>query len=402
MKRFLATTLLACAAAATSLASHAGTGLTELPGLQGDGPVTVFYPSTGADQAVQRGPFALQLAWQGAPLAGNGRLVVVTHGSGGNPWVHTDLARALVTAGFVVAVPQHAGDNAKDPSAPGPESWKRRPAEVSRAIDAVAQDARLGPLLALDKVGVFGGSAGGHTALTLAGGHWSPARFKQHCDAHISEDFSSCVGMFTLLRGNLFDGLKKAAALGVIRHRFDDPADQSYNDPRVQAAIASVPFAADFDMDSLATPRIPLGLVTAGKDINQVPRFHSGAVLAACQDRCTHIAHLADAGHGAMLSPMPPLGVLSDVARELLSDPPGFDRSALPEVDARIVAFLQQHLQPLRPLAGAAATAAGKGGPLTAPRPAAARAIAQACAARKAAYAASPRRLESASPCPPP
>lgn len=327
---------------------HAGTGLLELAGLQGDGPVTVFYPSSAANAPIQRGPFDLQLAWQGAPVRGNGRLIVVTHGSGASPWVHTDLAHALVAAGFVVALPEHAGDNHKDASTPGPETWKRRPAEVSRAIDAVAQDTRLAPLLALDKVGVFGGSAGGHTALTLAGGRWSSARFKRHCEAHIAEDFSSCVGFLTRLQGNALDGLKKMVALAVIRLRFDDETMQGQTDPRIQAAVAMVPFAADFDMASLATPRIALGLVTAGMDINQVPRFHSSAVLDACRDRCTHIAHLPSAGHGAMLSPLPPLPLLGDVGVALLSDPPGFDRSALPKLNAQVAAFFAQHLQPLR------------------------------------------------------
>jgi len=64
-------------------------------------------------------------------------------------------------------------------SAVGPDSWKRRPAEVSRAIDAVGQDARFAPLLALDKVGMYGMSAGGHTALSLAGGRWSPAAIQR-------------------------------------------------------------------------------------------------------------------------------------------------------------------------------------------------------------------------------
>ena len=58
---------------------------------------------------------------------------------------------------------------------------QRRPHEVSRAIDAVAQDRRFAPLLVLDKVGMYGFSAGGHTALSLADGRWSPALFKQHC-----------------------------------------------------------------------------------------------------------------------------------------------------------------------------------------------------------------------------
>ena len=38
-------------------AAQAATGLTELPGLEGDGPVTVFYPSDAEAKPVQRGPF---------------------------------------------------------------------------------------------------------------------------------------------------------------------------------------------------------------------------------------------------------------------------------------------------------------------------------------------------------
>jgi len=345
--RAIAGLLLALSATLVGTA-RAGMAVTELAGLAGDRPVTVFHPTAAADEPTRRGPFTLALAPGGEPRAGNGRLVVMSHGSGGNPWVHTDLARALVQAGFVVAMPEHAGDSSRDPSAPGPESWKRRPAEVSRAIDAIAADTRLAPLLDLDRVGVFGGSAGGHTALTFAGGTWSPARFRQHCEAHIADDFSSCVGFTTRLRGNLLDGLKQWVALAVIRLRFGDDTGYTHDDPRVQAAVASVPFAADFDMATLTHPRIPLGLVTAGLDVNQVPRFHSSAVLDACQSRCTHVAHLAGASHGAMLSPMPPLHLLEDLQIALLGDPPGFDRAVLPEVDARVVRFFLQHLQPLR------------------------------------------------------
>lgn len=344
--RTLAGLLLALSAAAGT--GHAGTAVTEIPGLAGERPVTVFHSTAMSDEQTRRGPFKLALAPDAQPQAGNGRLVVISHGSGGNPWVHTDLARALVQAGFVVAVPEHAGDSSRDPSAPGPESWKRRPAEVSRAIDAVAADARLAPLIDLDRVGVFGGSAGGHTALSFAGGTWSPARFRQHCEAYIADDFSSCVGFITRLRGDLLDVLKQWLALAVIRYRFGDETGYTHEDPRVQAAVASVPFAADFDMVTLRHPRIPLGLVTAGLDVNQVPRFHSSAVLEACQSRCTHVAHLPDASHGAMLSPMPPLHLLDDLQIALLGDPPGFDRSLLPAVDARIVRFFLQHLQPLR------------------------------------------------------
>lgn len=343
MRRLVLAHLLAAFALWGNLA-HASLGLTELPGLQGDGPVTVFYPSDSPPATVQRGPFHFSLAEGGHPVPGNGRLVVITHGSGGAPWVHADLARTLVDAGFVVALPQHRGDHSRDMSAPGPESWKRRPAELSRAIDAVGQSAQFAPLLALDKVGAFGGSAGGHTVLSLAGGRWSPANFTKHCEAHIAEDFSSCVGYLTRLRGNVLDGVKTSVALMVIRQRFDETTWQTHHDPRIQAAVASVPFAADFDLASLARPRIPLGLIIADQDINQVPRFHVGAVRAVCQT-CEVIAAFPTGGHGVMLSPLPPFKPGS-IEEQLLADPPGFDRATLRDADRKIADFFRRHLLP--------------------------------------------------------
>ncbi|AMO21991.1 dienelactone hydrolase [Ramlibacter tataouinensis] len=342
MLRHCLTTLLALAATW----AQANVGLTQLKPVGADGPVTVFYPTAAPEQSVKRGPFELKLAPDAPPARGNGRLVVISHGSGGNAWVHSDLARALVNAGFVVALPRHQGDNAQDPSTPGPESWKIRPAEVSRAIDAVAADPRFAAIVSFEQVGMYGMSAGGHTALTLAGGRWSPGQFRRHCEADIANDFASCVGLATRLRGDFLDDLKKGLALNVIRHRFDDDTWYVHTDPRIRVIVAGVPFAADFDAASLATPQVPLGLVTAGRDKWLVPRFHSDAILAACAPRCELVAHLPAAGHGALLSPPPPPHVLGEIAQDLLGDPPGFDRSVLPEVDARIVAFMRRHLLP--------------------------------------------------------
>lgn len=329
----------ACASAAAADAPHVG--LAQIAATAQDGPVTLYYPTLAAEAPVQRGPFTLSLADQGAPARGNGRLVVISHGSGGAPWVHADLARQLVAAGFVVALPEHHADNARDPSNPGPNSWSLRPAEVSRAIDAVGADARFAPLLSLDQVGMYGMSAGGHTALTLAGGRWSPAGFARHCAAHIADDFSFCVGLITRQTGGWLDGFKRWVANAVIRHRFADDTPRSHVDARIVAAVAGVPAAADFDMASLARPRIPLGLVTAGQDRWLVPRFHSDAVLQVCPS-CEHIAHLPGGGHGALLSPLPP--GLAGLIGELLNDPPGFDRGTLLEVDRAITAFFTRHV----------------------------------------------------------
>jgi predicted dienelactone hydrolase len=309
-------------------ASHAqaiSMGFTQLK--QPDGGVTtVFYPSNEVEARVKKGPFELSWANNASASKGNGRLIVISHGSGGSPWVHTDLARVLVKRGFVVAMPQHWGDNNLDHSNPGPSSWALRPMEVSRAIDAVSAYQPLSQFLSLDAVGIFGGSAGGHTALSLAGGEWSPSRFRDYCKQYIERDFSSCVGSITRLRGNWLDSVKVWLAKRIISWRFSDDDLQSYMDPRIKASAAMVPFAADFVPQSLAKPQIPLGLIIAGKDINQVPSFHVEAILKACQPHCEVIMNLPEAGHGAMLSPLPPFEIGS-IESHLLSDPVSFDRS---------------------------------------------------------------------------
>lgn len=335
---------LAMLLASACLAAQAGMGLMAVPGAAGDGPITLFYPTHADEQPVQRGVFSFRLAVDAAPQRGNGRLVVISHGSGGAPWVHVDLARVLVNAGYVVAVPQHRGDTHQDMADAGPESWKRRPAEISRAIDTLAAHPQFAPLLKLDRVGMFGGSAGGHTALSLAGGRWSPAHFRRHCAEHIEDDFSSCAGYVTRLRGNLLDGLKKQIVLGVHRQRFDDDTWYTHHDGRVAAVIAAVPFAADFDRASLAQPRVPLGLIIAGKDINQVPRFHVGAVRAVCST-CETVGDFPEASHGVMLSPLPPPEVMTGIAQELNGDPPGFDRpAAIARLNSAVLKFFQRHL----------------------------------------------------------
>jgi predicted dienelactone hydrolase len=341
MLRFLR--LLSLSLWLTAGTAQAAVGLSEIAASANDGPVTVFYPSNGPQQPLRRGPFTLSVAWQGPPVRGNGRLVVISHGSGAAPWVQADLARALVEAGFMVALPRHRENNHLDDSSPGPPSWQRRPAEVSRTIDAIGADARFAPLLALDKVGMYGMSAGGHTALVMAGGRWSKATLMRHCEAHIAEDFHACAGPTTRLDGGWLDGAKQAVVLWFIRNKWDDEQWHAHHDPRIAAVVAGVPFAADFDMSSLATPRAPLALITARKDVWLVPRFNSDAVLKACAG-CERLADFATGGHGALLSPLPPAA--AGLLGELINDPPGFDRAETAVVERRVVNYCARHLLP--------------------------------------------------------
>jgi predicted dienelactone hydrolase len=230
-------------------------GLAEIQGLHGRELVAVFYPTESEGPAVQRWQFSLPVVEQAPPARGNGRLVVISHGSPSNPWVNTDLAIALTRAGFIVAALWHFRDNFGDSSDAGPVSWKRRPHEVSAAIDAVLADARFGLLLQADRVGAYGMSAGGHTLLTLAGGRWSPPALRDHCLAHLEEDFVTCVGPTTTsLNGDSLDGIKLSLARWVIGWKLDDPTSYGHTDVRIAAVVAGVPHAAAFDLATLAAP----------------------------------------------------------------------------------------------------------------------------------------------------
>jgi len=119
--------------------------------------------------------------------------------------------------------------------------------------------------------------------------------------------------------------------------------DTVHADPRFAAVVAEVPYAVDFDPASLAHPRVPLGLVRAGRDIWLPAPYHLDPVRRACQT-CVMLVDLPNAGHGSLLSPQPVN--LKPPLDTLMRDPPGFDRALVAPAHAAIVGFMRQHLLP--------------------------------------------------------
>jgi predicted dienelactone hydrolase len=332
--------------ASTNAATQATTVGWEISKLPDGREITVFFPSVSPEKKRTLGRFTLSLADRPQLTPGAHPLLVLSHGSGGSAVTYADLAREFVKAGYLVVVPEHEGDNYRNHSKVGPPSWERRPAEASEAIDwmtrhpvygaALKQDAR-GPL-----TGVYGMSAGGVTALTMAGGVWSHARFRDHCLANMAQDFGTCVGLSTQLTGSAADSLRIGIAKTVHRSRFSDETPRRHQDSRVRAVVAAVPMAAPFHMESLAKPTVPVGLWIAGQDTWLVPRFHAEAVVKACAS-CRVVINDATAGHGSSLSPWPQ--ELAASITPMLVDPPEFRRDTLPGQYARIVAFFAEHLK---------------------------------------------------------
>jgi predicted dienelactone hydrolase len=268
----------------------------------GDLPITVVYPTEALAKRQQFGPFDLVVAVDAAPSRGNRRLIVISHGTGGDAFTLHTLAATLALAGFIVAQPEHRGDNWQDQSDAGVVSWQRRPGEISRAIDALAADPRFAALLDFGRVGVYGMSAGGGTALALAGGDWSVASLLRHCAAHVGDDAGFCLYG---LRTEADRQARRQDYLKPPRAEDEKPlAGALVRDSRITAIAVSVPVGAIFTPDSLAAIRLPVGVVEAQADLVLNPLYHSGYVLARCSS-CTRLDSVAGGGHFDTLSPWP-------------------------------------------------------------------------------------------------
>lgn len=350
----LVTAALVLGTAAPSARAQVGQTRLDLEGL----PVTLTYPTEAVARPVAQGPFTLTVAPDAALAPGAPRrLIVMSHGTGGSAVAEGTLAGRLARAGFVVAQPQHAGDNFQDAKDAGPTAWARRPVELTRVIDALAKDPRWAPRLALDKVGVHGSSAGGATALVMAGASWRMLDYVRHCDTHLEADWGTCMGgavtpAAQAARTERYRSVRGAPEFFLpasLKQVHGGPARGGSDprpDPRVASVSAAVPVASMFTAESLARIAVPVGLLRMGQDTMVVPALHVDRVTQACR-RCKVIVDLPQGAHMDLMSPWP-----AEVARQVAAaHPRGAEASGRIDDTQRaaafdaVVAFHREHLR---------------------------------------------------------
>ena len=119
-------------------------------------------------------------------------VVVISHGLGSQPEDFAQRAQHLASYGYVVALPQHIGSDYQQQQAliKGysrqvflTDEFINRPLDVSYVIDELERrNAReFDGRLALDRVGVFGHSFGGYTALAIAGATFDFDHLEREC-----------------------------------------------------------------------------------------------------------------------------------------------------------------------------------------------------------------------------
>ncbi len=269
--------------------------------------VTILYPTTDRPGWTWLGMSGVRLASDGAIDGSKLPLILVSHGTGASATSHIDTMLALAEAGYVVAAPMHTGDNFREETAVGTDSWLvDRARHMARTTDYLLGmwpgRSRLDPA----RVGLFGYSAGGTTGLITIGGTPDLTLVASHC-ARSPELVCQL--------------MKKGGA----PRRVDQTA--WIHDTRVKAAVIVAPgFGFAFAPNGLKRVRVPVQLWAGGSDKNTPLASNAGAVRNLLE-RPPEFHLVARAEH---FSFMPPCGAMKPLLPPMLcSDPKGFDRAAL-------------------------------------------------------------------------
>lgn len=276
--------------------------------------VALYYPTQAPARAIAMGPFTVTAAIQAPPQPRVKGLIVLSHGTGGSELGHSSLAEALARGGYMVAALRHPGDNWQDRSlfqkSPG-AFFTERPRQASRVIDALLADPDWKDRIATDargpRIGALGFSAGGYTAVALAGGQVDLSRIADHCRANRADD-------------PVFCGMEQAGQAPTTELLLAPTTDT-----RVRAVVAMAPLGVMFTPASLAGIKTPIAVYAAELDRWLVPRFHAAWIARNVPDAAYH--GIANAWHFAFMDrPATPIATADGDAA---ADPPGFDRAAL-------------------------------------------------------------------------
>jgi predicted dienelactone hydrolase len=268
--------------------------------------------------------YEMQVAQDAPVAAGAFGVIVVSHGAGGMALLHRDLAMALASQGYVVAAPTHPRRQGNDISGVG--VWVGRPKQVSRVIDAVLEDRRLGSHAERERIGVVGHSNGGYTALAVAGAKPSTSAVAVHCREH-PDDVRFCASGGAATR-------ETTREIGHV---------PELRDPRVRSIVLMAPNAAPFTDEALAKVTVPVLVYAGEKDNLTRVRYHAERLARTLPQ--TECVLVNGAGHFSFVASFPT--VLKIIAGEGARDPDGFDRDAFHEVMNReIVGFFNNTLRP--------------------------------------------------------
>ncbi|QWP77074.1 alpha/beta hydrolase [Lysobacter sp. K5869] len=277
--------------------------------------VTVWYPA-GAGSAAREvvlGPpdapfFRVASLADDAPLADDtkGRkrpVILLSHGFGGSARMMGWFAAPLAQAGYVVIGVDHPGNNGADRmTVPGAILWWERAEDLKRALDTVTADPQFGPHIDASRVGASGFSAGGFTALALAGARFDRQRLLGFCHAHPDDGVCRPQLEFAITEDDMRKALQRPEVAAL-----EAGAGADHSLPAVKAVFAMAPALVQaFTPESLQRIDVPVRIVSGEADT--VAALDSNARIAAEAIPGAHLTALPEVGHYAFLSECTPAG----------------------------------------------------------------------------------------------
>ena len=289
--------------------------------------IGIWYPTQTQPWPTTLSSVGLWDVARNAPASGSDLpLVVISHGNGGGPASHVDLALALANAGFVVAAPMHTGDNYADQSAVGSVSWLGgRTRELRATVDYMLKNWQGHDHINPERIGAFGFSAGGFTVLTAVGAQPDLRIIGKHCAE--SPEF-----VCDLLRSVNSPLLNTDTA--ALENAF-------LPDSRIKAAVLAAP-GLGFTMvpNGLDNVRVPIQLWGADNDINVPYATNTKLVREALGSR-VEFHSVPGAVHFSFLTPC---GLLGPPA--ICSDQGQFDRKVFhTNMNASVIAFFEKNMK---------------------------------------------------------
>lgn len=288
----------------------------------GDAPplkAALWSPCADVPADVRVGPFLFSATRDCAIPEGTYPLVVISHGFGGSAFSHRDTATALADAGFIVAAINHAGDSALNMKRAGDlTALTQRPAEISRLLDHMLGSMAESRFIDRGRIGIFGFSRGGYTALTLAGGVPDFAKAGLPCP---DPRAPICAQM-------LEKGTCSAPAA---------------SDARVKTIVVADPLNAFPSPSDVAQIRVPIQLWSSehgGDGINPQDLTRLRETLPSRPD----FRIVKGAAHFSFIAPCP--AEMKKAAPEICTDAAGFDRQEFHrEFNTEIVRFFDASLR---------------------------------------------------------
>lgn len=218
--------------------------------------------------------------------------------------MHHDTAEHLADAGFVVAALNHPGDTALDKSLPYDLSiYTQRPLDIKRVIDYLTGTSPLATTIDPNRIGIYGFSRGGYTALVAIGAN---------------PDFA--LGL------PLCEGRTDKVCDQIRAHEY--PKEPLTHDRRIKAAVVADPLSVFFTAEGLAGITIPVQLWGSEKGGDGVEPKTVEAVNTALKAPHT-FTKVEHAQHFSFLTVCPPK--FAEQQPVICKDPPGLDRAQFHE-----------------------------------------------------------------------